>query len=407
MCKKLQKSNTPQYNKLTKAGKAKIKYKELILKSKKFDFSTIIPTKEQWEAIGVDEKWASEIKYDLVVLYDIASADDSTIVFEQNNPTYNWFILSDEGTRLIGISVNADYLNIDYLHTPEYETNLTKSGYPYYMTLAEVRRKLMKLKQEHPDLTLPPLCGKSITTKVLQEAYDNLVQEIQDNNIEIVETITIPGGTYAHTFDITGRHEYIKKIVIKEVTLPDLKISNGPITRKKWQAVAEASNGNLPLNTWLPLTQDLDPNGWVDGGLTYRESEEFKSSINDMTKPAVGMTWLEADAFCKELSKLTGKTYTLPTEAQLTYCNISVYYGIKDFGGVDQMCSDWYTDDPNKKFAAFPTDGTAPSYTDNIYEDIRVVMECNVFNCKTKPNESCMSLEGDHPHLGFHVVCLD
>lgn len=407
MCKKLQKSNTPQYNKLTKAGKAKIKYKELILKSKKFDFSTIIPTKEQWGAIGVDKKWASEIEYDLVALYDIASADDGTIVFEQNKPTYNWFILSDEGTRLIGISVNANHLNIDYLHTPEYETNLTKSGYPYYMTLAEVRRKLMKLKQEHPDLTLPKLCGPGINAKALQKAYDNLVQEVQDNNIEIVETITIPSGSYAHTFDITGRHDYIKRIVTKEVTLPSFKISDGPITREEWQAVAKASNGNLPLNTWFSLTQDLYPHGVVKGGLTYRESEEFKSSINDMTKAAVGMTWHEADVFCKELSKLTGKTYTLPTEAQLTYCNISVYYSPKDFGGVDQMCIDPYTDDPNKKFAAFPTDGTAPSYTNNIDKDLRVVKECNVFHFTLHPNESCMSLEGNHPHLGFHVVCLD
>lgn len=211
MCKQLQKSNTLRYNKLTKAEKAKIKYKELILKSKKFDFSTIIPTEGQWEAIGVNKKWASEIEYDLVVLYEIASADDGTIVFEQNGPMYNWFILSDEGTRLIGISVNADHLNIDYLHTPEYETNLTKSGYPDYMTLAEVRRKLMKLKQKHPGLTLPPLCGKGITAKVLQKAYADLVQEIQDNNIELVETITIPGGSYVHTFDITGYHGYIKK----------------------------------------------------------------------------------------------------------------------------------------------------------------------------------------------------
>lgn len=393
--------------KLTKAEKAKIKYKEIILKSNNFDFSTIIPTKGQWEAIGVDEKWASEIEYDLVVLYEIASADDGTIVFEQNGPKYNWFIFSEEGARLVNISIDADQLIIDHLHTPEYETNLTKSGYLYCMTLAEVRRKLMKLKQEHPSLTLPPLCGKGITTKVLQEAYDNLVQKLQANNIEIVETITIPGGTYAHTFDITGRHEYIKKIVTKEVTLPSFKISNGPITRKEWQAVAEASNGNLPLNTWLPLTQDLHPNGMVKGGLTYMESEEFKSSINDMTKLAVGMTWQEADAFCKELSKLTGKTYTLPTEAQLTYCNISVYYSPKDFGGVDQMCIDHYTDDPNKKFAAFLDDGTAPIYTDDIDKDLRVVVQCNAFYFSLKPNESGMSIEGDHPHLGFHVVCLD
>lgn len=364
-------------------------------------------------AIGVDEKWASEIDYDLVVLYEIASADDGPIVFEQNKPTYNWFILSDEGTRLIGISIDADQLIIDYPHTPEYETNLTKSGYPDYMTLAKVRKKLTKLKQEHPNLTLPPLCGKSITTEVLEKAYTKLVQEIQDNNIELVETINIPGGIYVHTLDVTGRHDHIKKIVTKEVTLPSFKISDGPITRREWQAVAnapyiEGSSDNLPLNTWFPLTQDLHPNGGVKRGLTYKESEAFKASTNDMGLPAVGMTWLEADAFCIKLSKLTGKTYTLPTEAQLTYCNISVYYGPRDFGGVDQMCSDCYTDDPYTKFAAFPDDGTAPIYTDNsIDKDLRVVMGCNVFYCTLEPNESYIPLEGNHPHLGFHVVCLD
>ena len=41
------------------------------------------------------------------------------------------------------------------------------------LTIAEIRRKLTKLKQEDPDLVLPvPLCGKGITAKKLQEVYD-------------------------------------------------------------------------------------------------------------------------------------------------------------------------------------------------------------------------------------------
>ena len=63
-----------------------------------------------------------------------------------------------------------------------------------------------------------------------------------------------------------------KKIVTKGVTLPSFKISDGPITRKEWQAVAnathiEGSSDNLPLNTWFPLTQDLHPNGEVKRGV--------------------------------------------------------------------------------------------------------------------------------------------
>lgn len=41
------------------------------------------------------------------------------------------------------------------------------------MKIAEVRRKLTKLKLEKPDLVLPvPLCGKGITAKLLDKVYN-------------------------------------------------------------------------------------------------------------------------------------------------------------------------------------------------------------------------------------------
>ena len=226
--------------------------------------------------------------------------------------------------------------------------------------------------------------------------------------VELVETINIPSGSYSHNFDITGRHEYIKKIVTKEVTLPGFKISNGPITRQEWQELAKAtyiegSDDNLPLNTWCPLAKEVHKNGVIEG-MTPKESETYKSSINDMTKPAVGMTWLEANAFCKKLSELTGKIYTLPTEAQLTYCHIN-NLGAKNLGEVDQMCRDFYIDNFDMKLDAFPSDGTSPIYTDRIDQDLRVVKLCKNINADIK--DICMSKYGYCSDLGFHVVCSD
>ena len=76
-----------------------------------------------------------------------------------------------------------------------------------------------------------------------------------------METINIPSGSYSHKFDVTGRHEYIKKIVTKEVTLPGFKISNGPITRQEWQALAEATHIEGTDITYpkylVPLTKEV------------------------------------------------------------------------------------------------------------------------------------------------------
>src|ERR1041385_8402294 len=55
---------------------------------------------------------------------------------------------------------------------------------------------------------------------------------------------------------------------------------------------------------FLAATSTAEPRGWND------------DAFSDPDQPAVGMSWFEAQAFCEWLSRVEGKTYRLPTEAE-------------------------------------------------------------------------------------------
>ncbi|CAG0998566.1 partial Hercynine oxygenase, partial [Gammaproteobacteria bacterium] len=62
---------------------------------------------------------------------------------------------------------------------------------------------------------------------------------------------------------------------------------------------------------------------WTDAGWRQKESENWKiprfwndTTWNDASQPVVGVSWYEAVAYCRWLSKKAGKAYRLPTEAE-------------------------------------------------------------------------------------------
>jgi formylglycine-generating enzyme required for sulfatase activity len=86
-----------------------------------------------------------------------------------------------------------------------------------------------------------------------------------------------------------------------EVTLESFFLSRTPITQAQWREVA----------------------GWVEGpgerwGLDLRRKLEPSRFVGD-NRPVEGVNWFEAMEFCSRLSQRSGKTYTLPSEAQWEY----------------------------------------------------------------------------------------
>ena len=86
-----------------------------------------------------------------------------------------------------------------------------------------------------------------------------------------------------------------------EVTLESFFLGRTPITQAQWREVAGWVEG--PGESWgLDLSGKLEP-----------------SAFKGKNRPVERVSWFEAMEFCSRLSQRSGKTYTLPSEAQWEY----------------------------------------------------------------------------------------
>ena len=102
-----------------------------------------------------------------------------------------------------------------------------------------------------------------------------------------------------------------------EVKLESFFISQTPITQAQWREVAAWQP--LPAEHW---GRDLNPDpshfqnrqGQAEGKVHL-----FEAEANTDNRPVENVSWLDAMEFCNRLSQRTGRTYTLPSEAQWEY----------------------------------------------------------------------------------------
>jgi formylglycine-generating enzyme required for sulfatase activity len=102
-----------------------------------------------------------------------------------------------------------------------------------------------------------------------------------------------------------------------EVKLASFFMSHTPITQAQWREVAGWQP--LPAERWR---QDLNPDpSYFQNreGQAVGEVRLFEGEANTDNRPVDRVSWLDAIEFCNRLSQRTGRTYTLPSEAQWEY----------------------------------------------------------------------------------------
>ena len=117
--------------------------------------------------------------------------------------------------------------------------------------------------------------------------------ESLDDTVEL-EMVSIPGGKFtmgAPQEESESREDERPRHL---VTVKPFFMGKYPITQAQWRAIA-----SLPK-----IKHDLHP-----------DTSYFKGD----NRPVERVSWYDADEFCDRLSKVTGRTYRLPSEAEWEY----------------------------------------------------------------------------------------
>nr|NCS05012.1 formylglycine-generating enzyme family protein [Microcystis aeruginosa G13-11] len=113
-----------------------------------------------------------------------------------------------------------------------------------------------------------------------------------------LEMVAIPGGTFLMGSPAGEGYDYEKPQ--HQVTVPPFFMGKYPITQAQWQAIAYRAD--------LKVKQDLEP-----------KPAYFKDRPDSDRRPVEQVSWYDAIEFCARLSKLRGREYRLPSEAEWEY----------------------------------------------------------------------------------------
>lgn len=200
----------------------------------------------------------------------------------------------------------------------------------------EKEQETVKIPLIHPLLT--PAADEKIIIKKDIEKPKNLAKKTKINHLLIGAAIVLFGAAVIYWF-MSQKEPLMQMVLIKPDTfvmgstegdadeLPKHSVKLSAFSISKYEVtVGEFSNFIQQTN----YQTDADKNGWsycyLNGrpqrveGINWKFDAVGKPrSPGDFNHPVIHVSWNDANAYCRWLSKQNGKTYRLPTEAEWEY----------------------------------------------------------------------------------------
>ncbi|MDE5068230.1 MAG: formylglycine-generating enzyme family protein, partial [Trichodesmium sp. St4_bin8_1] len=118
-----------------------------------------------------------------------------------------------------------------------------------------------------------------------------------------LEMVAIPGGTFTMGSPESEKGSTDRERPQHNVTVSPFFMGKYPVTQGQWRAIASRTD--------LKVELDLNPEP-----STFKEPYQ---GIDRWQRPVENVNCYEAVEFCQRLSKLTGRNYRLPSEAEWEY----------------------------------------------------------------------------------------
>jgi formylglycine-generating enzyme required for sulfatase activity len=161
----------------------------------------------------------------------------------------------------------------------------------------------VELKPGEPSIVLPSnqenvaIHVESVDTqKQKSDFYIDKADDFQENlgNNQVLEMVGLPGGSFWMGSKETEEGRESHEEPLHQVKIQPFYMSRFPITQSQWEVIA-----NLPS-----IHRSLNPD---------------PSNIKGQNLPVEQVSWYDAVEFSARLTKLTGRNYRLPSEAEWEY----------------------------------------------------------------------------------------